>query len=156
MNVSIIAALGSKGQLGWEGKIPWRVRGDLVRFRQMTWGHKVIVGSKTYRGLPPLPGRIKLVMSREAMVDLPKDVYRVSSCEEALQLGGDFVIGGGEIYKLFMPFATKMYLSRIPYEGPGDVFFPDINPLEWQMVHKEQIAAQGEDCAWRWEIWERI
>lgn len=135
MNISIIAAADEKGAIGFKGNIPWHLPADFKRFKGLTMGHPVIVGQKTFESIgKPLPRRTNIVVS-----NIPD--YRAEGClvahsfEDAVRLAGDadevFAIGGGQIYKLAMPVAQTIYLTRVHGTFEGDVFFPDISEKEW-------------------------
>ena len=140
MNISIIVAADEKGAIGFKGKIPWHLPADFKQFKERTMGHCMIVGQRTFESIgKPLPGRTTIIIT-----DDPN--YRVDGCrvahsfEEAVRLAdGDevFVIGGGQIYKLALPAARTIYLTRVHGAFEGDVFFPDINEDEWDLVSSE-------------------
>lgn len=133
--LSIIAVIGKNRELGKDNKLLWRIPGDLPRFKQLTWGHPVIMGRKThgtfqYKG-GPLPGRTNIVISRNPDFH-PEGFVTVNSFEEALDRaeqspGSDeiFVIGGGSIYKQVIDIADRLYLTVVDSAAPADTFFPD-------------------------------
>ncbi len=122
--ISAIAVIGQKNELGNNNQLLWQVPGDLPRFKNLTMGHPIIMGRKTAESIGrELPGRTNIVISRSGEVD---------SLEEALELakkspGSEeiFVIGGGEIYKLAMPYVEKLYLTVVDKTAEADAFFPD-------------------------------
>ena len=141
MQISIIAAADEKGAIGFKGNIPWHLPADFKRFKELTIGHPVIVGQRTFESIgKPLPGRTNIVIS-----NIPD--YRAEggltahSFEEAVRLAGEvdeaFVIGGGQIYRLALPSARTIYLTRVHGTFEGDVFFPDINENEWKLISSE-------------------
>ena len=140
MNVSIIAAADERGAIGFKGNIPWHLPADFKRFKELTMGHFMIVGQKTFESMgKPLHGRTTIIVT-----DIPD--YRAEGCliahsfDEAIHLvkGNEvFVIGGGQIYKLAMPAATTIYLTRVHSTFEGDVFFPAINESEWKLTSSE-------------------
>jgi dihydrofolate reductase len=137
MPLSIIAALAANRVIGEKGRLPWRLPDDLARFRRLTMGHVVVMGHGTQRSLPrPLPGRRNVVLTRDPLLQIPG--FQIArSPEEARHMAeGDeaFVIGGAEIYSLFMPVAEKMYLTLIDAEVPGDAFFPEVREEDWRIV----------------------
>jgi dihydrofolate reductase len=132
--VSLIAAVGANGVIGSGGTIPWRLPADLRRFRQLTMGHPIIMGRKTYASIgKPLDGRKNIVISRDpAFHAAGCDV--VPSLERALAVAGEgevFIIGGGEIYRLALPLADRIYLTMVDASPIGDVFFPDFDRSAW-------------------------
>lgn len=144
--VSLIAAVAANGVIGDGREIPWRLPADLQRFKQITVGHVVIMGRKTYESIgKPLVNRRNFVVSRDPD-------YRAPGCEvvpsvaNALRLAGDgevFVIGGGEIYRAALPFADRLYVTRVDLAPAGDVFFPEIDPAAWEEV--ERVAGRVDE-----------
>lgn len=122
-DVNIIVAAGKDGAIGRKGELIWNLPGDLKRFKQLTLGHPVIMGRKTWDSLPkkPLPGRLNIVLTHRKDFK-PEGATIVNSLEEALEITAGqspFIIGGAEIYKLFLPVATHIYLTEV------DAFTPD-------------------------------
>ncbi len=141
MIISLVAAMARNRVIGSQGKIPWQLPADLKHFKELTYGHPVIMGRKTYESIgKPLSGRKNIVISREP--DFRAEGCIVSrSFEEALESAKSseevFVIGGGQIYKLALPYAGKIYLTVIDAEIAGDTFFPKFDESEWQLVNSE-------------------
>ncbi|NLJ83693.1 MAG: dihydrofolate reductase [Halanaerobiaceae bacterium] len=156
--LSIIAAIGRKNELGKDNSLLWHLPEDLKRFKQITTGHPIIMGRKTFQSLPGiLPDREHIVITRDSSFSVPdKRVKVVHSIEEALaiidQEEENFVIGGGEIYRQLLPFAEKLYLTIIDEEFPeADTFFPEIDYGEWEVI--EEIAGLVDDksqLSYRW------
>lgn len=133
--VSLIAALAGKNRaIGKEGDLLFSVPGDLKRFKELTTGHPVIMGRKTWNSLPerfrPLPGRTNIVVTRIENYPAP-GAHIVHSFPEALSRAKDaegsdeiFVIGGGEIYRAALPFTDRLYLTLVDLETEADTFFP--------------------------------
>jgi len=147
MIITIIAALDDQGGIGLKNQIPWHLPGDLRRFKNLTMGHHLIMGRKTYQSIgKPLPGRRLIVLSRNTEFRLD-GIQVVSSFEDGLKLASDegeseiFVIGGGEIYGLALPKADRMYLSRLHTAHQADVFFPPYDPDEWVLICEQTIPA---------------
>lgn len=143
--ISLIAALDRNGAIGKGNALPWHLPDDLKRFKALTLGKPVLMGRKTAESLGrALPKRTNLVLTRSGAV--PFDGMRaVASLEDALALvGGDelAVIGGGEIYALALPIATRMHLTRVDTDVDGaDAFFPDFDEAQWRVVAVEAHAA---------------
>jgi dihydrofolate reductase len=121
--------------IGQNGKIPWHLPADLARFKQLTMGHSVIMGKKTFESIGrALPGRRNIVLTRDPNYSaLGCDV--ASSLEKAFAIAGDgevFVIGGGEVYRAAMPYAKKVYLTVVDADLPADVYFPEIDAVVWR------------------------
>ena len=136
-NISIIVAVDRCGAIGRDGNQPFFISADLRRFRDLTMGHPIIMGRKTFQALPrgPLPGRTNIVVSRDAAFH-PEGTVQATSVDAAINATANaaeaFVIGGAQIYAQFMPVASRLYLTEIDAEAEGaDTFFPAINPAEW-------------------------
>jgi dihydrofolate reductase len=130
--VSIIAAVASNGVIGRAGGLPWNLPADLRRFRELTVGHTLIMGRKTYQSIGrPLPERRTIVVTRQADFRVP-DVLTAASLQAALDLaaGEDevFICGGGEIYRQTLPLADRIYLTLLHAPYDGDTLFPEIPP----------------------------
>ena len=120
--INIIVAVGADGAIGRKGELIWKLPGDLRRFKDITTGHPVIMGRKTWDSLPtrPLPGRLNIVVTRNKDFLAPGALV-VSSVEEALEAVASqesFVIGGAEIYKAFMPYASRLYITQVDAVAP--------------------------------------
>lgn len=142
-NLSMIAAAGKNLELGYKNQLLCHLPIDLKHFKTITSGHTVIMGDRTWESLPkkPLPNRRNIVVTLED-VEFP-DCETVHSIEDAMKLieGEDeaFIMGGATMYKLFLPYAKKLYLTRIASEFTADVFFPEIKEEEWSLVEDEFV-----------------
>jgi dihydrofolate reductase len=141
--ISIIVAVAEGGVIGGGGDLLWHISEDLRRFKQITSGHTVIMGRKTYDSIGrPLPKRRNIVITRNGEWSA-EGCERADSLEQAVAMcAGEeevFIIGGGEIYRQSMALADKLYLTQVnkPYEG--DTYFPEIRPEEWQEVSRESF-----------------
>lgn len=139
MTVILIAAVGRNGVIGRDNDLPWRIREDLQRFKQLTLGHTLVMGRKTYDSIGrPLPGRRTVVVTRQpgwsaAGVDV------VHSLEDALTYDGHlYVAGGGEIYRQALPYADHLELTEVHQSPDGDVTFPAIDAADWTETAREQ------------------
>ena len=126
--------------IGKNGGLLIRIPEDMKRFRRMTMGGTVIMGRKTYLSLPdkkPLPGRKNIILSK-TLGDTEGFIVVKSTEELFKEVSPDdenaFVIGGGEIYALLLPYCTDIYLTVIEHHLDADTFFPDISPDEWRLV----------------------
>ncbi|HSG75317.1 MAG TPA: dihydrofolate reductase [Burkholderiales bacterium] len=146
--VYLVAAVASNGVIGSGGKLPWRLPEDLRHFKELTLGHPVIMGRKTWESLgKPLPGRENIVVTRAPGFDAP-GAHVAGSLEAALALcAGEplaFVIGGGELYAAALPLADAMVLTEIGREFPGDTNFPPYDRSAWRETQrKPHTAADG-------------
>ena len=140
--LKIIAAVSANGVIGANGTMPWVLKGDLAHFRQLTEGHVVIMGRKTYEAIGhPLVNRTKVVLTRKGNID---DVITYHSLAEALEAYPDaFVIGGAEIYKQALPYADVMYMTFIDKEFAGDTFFPEYDENSFMKEDEKEHAENG-------------
>jgi dihydrofolate reductase len=139
--LSIIAAVSENNALGKENKLLWHLPADLKRLKSLTMGHHLIMGRKTFESLgKPLPGRPHVIISRQKNYQ-PDGVTVVDSLEKAIEFAKHddqaFVFGGGEIYRLALPFVKKIYLTRVKALFVGDTYFPELISDEWKMVKCE-------------------
>ena len=144
--ISLIVAMANKNVIGNEGGQPFYISADLKRFKQLTTGHTVIMGRKTFQAIMdrlghPLPNRKNVVISSTLE---PGEGYEVDrSLENALQDVDDeevFVIGGGQIYLQAFPKADKIFLTRVDADFDGDTFFPEIKDGEWNTESEEKFG----------------
>lgn len=151
MKVAIVAAVARGGVIGRDGGIPWRLPEDMVRFRELTMGHPVVMGRRTWESLPdrfrPLPGRGNIVVTRNPDWSA-QGADRAGSIEEALRLlesePNVFVIGGGEIYSASLPHADELLLTEIDADVEGDTSFPAWDSDEFEEVSREgRVASDG-------------
>lgn len=137
MIVSLIAAMDKKRGIGLGNQLPWRLPADLKRFRELTMGHHLIVGRKTFDSIgKPLPGRQMIIVTRDCNFQAEGCLISHSP-DEAIQMArrrGEsevFVIGGAEIYKQSFAFADRIYLTLIDAEVEADTFFPEFDEQKW-------------------------
>ena len=139
--IIMIAAASENNALGKNNEIVWHLPNDFKRFKNLTSGHHIIMGRKTFESFPkPLPNRKHIVISRQENYK-PEGCIVVNSMEKAIEICPSnediFIIGGGEIYKLGIPFSDKIELTRVHDYFEADAFFPPINPDEWEIVNSE-------------------
>ena len=133
--VSLIVAMAQNGVIGRDQGLPWRLSEDLKRFKSTTLGKPMLMGRKTFESIGrALPGRVNLVMSRAAGWAAPGAVT-VHSLAEALAQAAEatelVVIGGAEIFRLVLPCAWRIYLTRVHAEVAGDTYFPEFDAAQW-------------------------
>jgi len=143
-NISIIVAIAENNAIGKNNDLLWHISNDLKRFKKLTDGHFVVMGKRTYFSLPfrPLKNRTNMVIT-----DVPEEIIdnclMAYSIEDAITKMDtekeNFVIGGGSIYTQFMPFADKLYITRVHKEFDADTFFPEISLNEWKLVEEIKI-----------------
>lgn len=137
MIISLIVAMDEKRGIGKAGKLPWRLSADLKRFRELTMGHHLIVGRKTFESIgKPLPGRQTIVVTRQAGFK-SEGCLVTGSIQRALALARErgetevFVIGGAEIYAQTLDLSDRLYLTEVHAEVDADAFFPELNQERW-------------------------
>ncbi len=145
-NWVLIAARDQHGVIGVQGELPWYLPNDFRHFKKTTLGHPVIMGRKTYVSIgKPLPGRRNVVLTRDSEFEA-EGVETVGSIDEAEDLFSPeetvFVIGGGEIYRQFLPFSHRVILTEVGMvaEG-GDAWFPELDPGIFQELSREPHPA---------------
>lgn len=141
MKIILIAAASENNVLGKDNDLVWHLPDDFKRFKQMTTGHPIVMGRKTFESFPkPLPDRIHYIITRQKGYKADGCIV-VHSLEEALEKLRDestvFIIGGGQIYHQSISHGTKIELTRVHTKVEGDAFFPEINPLEWKITGEE-------------------
>jgi dihydrofolate reductase len=161
MRISMIVAMDRQGLIGAGGKLPWHLPADLRRFRQVTMGKPIIMGRRTHESIGrALPGRRNIVLTRQGD-------YRASGCrvvhsvDGALAAAGQadevLVIGGAQIYRLFLARADRLYLTVVEAELEGDTFFPQLDPAEWRETWAEDRPAdEANPFLLRFAIWDRV
>ena len=144
MKITIVAAIASNNVIGQKNSLPWDIPEDLKRFKQLTSGHTILMGRKTFDSIGrPLPNRTNIVMTKDTNYQ-KEGVEIVFDEKEALNLIKDlnqevFIIGGSKIYELFEPMATSLMITRVLKDFEGDAFFPDINWSNWRVKSKEEF-----------------
>ena len=135
-NISIIVATDLQLGIGKNNQLMWRIQDDMKRFKQLTTGNVVLMGRKTFESLPKgaLPDRENIVLTRQKLKF--EGAKSVQTIDEALLALSDskenFIIGGGEIYRLFFPLAQTIYLTEVQHQFDADTFFPAFLKEEWE------------------------
>jgi len=159
-HISLIAALDRNYAIGRDGAMPWHLPDDLKRFKALTLGKPVLMGRKTALAIGrPLPGRPNLVLTRGSTAPFVGQEV-VSSFDEAIaKADGEelMVIGGGEVYALALPCATRLHLTWIDTEAlDADAHFPRFDPAQWRETFRETHAADARhDYAFSFVDYER-
>ena len=144
MKITIVAAIASNNVIGQKNSLPWDIPEDLKRFKQLTSGHTILMGRKTFDSIGrPLPNRTNIVMTKDTNYQ-KEGIEIVFDEREALNLIKDlnqevFIIGGSKIYELFEPWATSLMITRVLKDFEGDAFFPNINWNNWLIKNKEEF-----------------
>jgi len=147
MKIALIAAVANNHVIGAENRLLWHLPADLKHFKELTMGHTIIMGRKTYESIGRLlPGRRSIVITRNSE-------YKAEGCEIAGSLQAAFamveknhcafVIGGAEIYEQTInhPYARVLYITRVFATFEGDAFFPDVDPSRWKLTSREDHKA---------------
>jgi len=159
--ISIIVAKSRNNVIGSEGNLPWHIPEDLKKFKSITMGKPMIMGRSTFESIgKALPGRKNIVMTRDKGYQAD-GISVAHSLEEALilceQAREIMIIGGGEIYKIFIGMANRLYLTNVEKHIDGDVFFPEIDLSKWKVMSKEEFPVSTErKIGFSLEILERI
>jgi dihydrofolate reductase len=145
-NISIIVAIATNRAIGKDNRLLWHLSDDLKRFKKLTTGHTLIMGRNTFLSLPngKLPNRRHVVIT-----DMAEESFEgcemARSIEEAIELAGtseeSFVIGGGMVYKQFLPLAGKLYLTQVHESFEADTFFPEIDFSRWKALYSEEVES---------------
>ncbi len=140
--ITIIAAAAANNALGKDNDLIWHLPDDFKRFKQITTGHFIVMGRKTFESFPkPLPNRTHVIITRQEDYTAPEGCIVVNSLKKAIEICPKdediFIIGGGEIYQQSMNIADKVELTRVFTHPEADTFFPEINPEEWKLVFEE-------------------
>ncbi len=141
--ISFHLARADNGVIGRDGGLPWRLPADLKRFKAQTMGRPMVMGRKTFESFPaPLPGRRHIVLTRDRTW-AAAGAEVVYSVEDALAMAGDdvAVIGGAEVFALFLDRADRVELTEVHLEAQGDVSMPAFDG--WREVSREDVAAEG-------------
>ena len=158
--ISIIVATSTNNVIGVQGDLPWKLSDDLKRFKQLTLGKPIVMGRLTWESIGrALPGRQNIVLTRQSDFAAGGcDV--VASPAAALAVAGDadeiMIIGGGQIYELFLPNASRLLVTRVFTEVNGDAFFPEIDEAAWRLVDSEPHEADdANQFAFEFRTYER-
>ncbi|WP_367756890.1 dihydrofolate reductase [Flavobacterium sp. WC2430] len=139
--IIMIAAAAENNALGKNNELVWHLPNDFKRFKNLTSGHHIIMGRKTFESFPkPLPNRTHVVITRQENYT-PEGCIVVNSMEKAIEIcpkeENTYIIGGGEIYDLGIPFSDKIELTLVHHTFEADAFFPIINKEQWEIINSE-------------------
>lgn len=157
--MEIVVAMTSNHVIGQNGDMPWHLPADLVHFKELTSGHAIIMGRRTWESIcKPLPNRLNIVVTRQKDY-AAGDVTVVHSLEDGIVAAGTqriFLVGGGEMYKEALPIASKMHITRIDALIDGDTKFPEIDESIWQCKSRiNRSADEKNPYDLVFETWER-
>ena len=139
--IIMIAAVAENNALGKNNELVWHLPNDFKRFKSLTTGHHIIMGRKTFESFPkPLPNRTHVIITRQKDYN-PEGCIVVDSIEKALAVCPEnetsFIIGGGEIYNLALPFADQLEITKVHHRFEADAYFPEINSDDWKEIQTE-------------------
>jgi dihydrofolate reductase len=144
VRITLVAAVAPNGVIGAAGGLPWHLPGDLRHFKEVTLGHPMIMGRRTFESIGrALPGRRTIVVTRERGWRAT-DVEVAHSLEQALQLAGSLsdgpvmVVGGGDVYRQALPLADRLEITEVHADATGDTRFPAIDPAQWIQTRRER------------------
>lgn len=168
--ISIIVAKSRNNVIGYKNKIPWHISEDLIRFKQITNNHPIIMGRRTYESILsnkkkdnsriPLKFRTNIILTNgvDQITEMEKNLYFVPSKEKAIEVasysyGNDeiFVIGGESVYKEFINITSKFYITNILADVEGDAFFPNVNFDTMKLLSCEKRKLSINDFKLEWE-----
>jgi dihydrofolate reductase len=161
MLISIIAAMSLNRVIGKNNQIPWHIPGEQKRFKEITWGHSIIMGRKTHESIGRvLPGRTNIVITRQENYSAPGCIV-VHSLEAALKNCPPheteaFIIGGEQIFRLALPFAQRIYLTIIQKEIEGDAFFPEFSLHDVTVIRQLADDVTSPPLPFTFSIFERV
>jgi len=147
MIVSLIVAVDEAGGIGKDGRLPWRLSSDLKRFKEITMGHHIIAGRKTYESIgKPLPGRETIVVTRNPSYT-EEGISVAHSLAEAIELARSrgeteaIIVGGAEIYREALALVDRIYLTQVAATVDADTYFPEWDVAEWKEEESATIPA---------------
>lgn len=158
--IKMIAAVSKNNQIGKNGNMPWYIPEDLQYFKEITLGHTTLMGRKTYESIGhPLPDRRNIILTRDPSFTA-EGIEVIHSLEEALnlysQIGELFIIGGSQIYTLFLPYASMLYLTLLDQDVIGDTAFPNYQQ-DFHCISQSAIQfSQPSKVGFTFTIWKRI
>jgi dihydrofolate reductase len=143
MPIAQVVAISKNRVIGKDNKLIWHLPADLKHYKNVTMGHHMIMGRKTYESIGrPLPGRTTVIITRDKNYKAEGCVV-VHSLDEALKVAAKddmpCIVGGGEIFRQAMDITDKIYLTIVHEEFEGDVFYPELDPREWKLIKREDL-----------------
>lgn len=163
MIISLIVAAAENDVIGRQNDLPWRLSADLRRFKELTMGHAIVMGRKTYESIGrPLPGRRMIVVTRQPGyaaegVEVAGDMQVAVDLAAARGETELFIIGGAEIFAHFLPRADRLYWTRVHAAVDGDVRFPAFDRNDWRLVESVRHEADAKnEHPYSFELYERV
>ena len=159
--ISIIVAVSEDWGIGKDNELLWHISEDLKRFKRLTIGKTVLMGKKTWESLPrkPLTGRKNIVLTDDIQESIESAVTAYSIEDALSKCSPDeevFVIGGGSIYRQFMPIADQLFITHVHKKAPADIYFPEIDLNIWKITEKEEFKTDDDiGIPYTYAIYER-
>lgn len=161
--ISIVAALADDFAIGYKKKLPWNLPADMKHFKNLTTGHTVVMGKRTFESLPngPLPNRTNIVLTTMLSEGVVEGYFEADSLEDALELCSNaeqlFVIGGAAVYQQCMDSVDSMYLTWVHGDFKADTYFPEIDFSKWKEVSREDHPAdEKNEYPYSFSVYERV
>jgi dihydrofolate reductase len=164
MLISLLVAASENNVIGKDNQLLWHLPNDMKFFKDTTWGMPVIMGRKTFESLhsKPLNARINIILTSRKQIPSSGKIDLASTVEESLTKAREtdckevFVIGGGEVFKLFYPIADRIYITRVKATLEGDTYFPVIDQREWKLFSSHSFDAdERHKYAYDFQLWIR-
>lgn len=166
MIINLVVAASENNVIGKDNMLLWHLPNDMAFFKNITWGMPVIMGRKTFESLgKSLKGRTNIIISRNSgptPLAGGNEIIRAVSVDEAIKLSEEtdakecYVIGGGEIFRLTMPIAQRIYMTRVHTQIVGDTFFPPIDEKEWELTSSTSFGADEKHAfPYSFQVWQR-
>ncbi len=158
MLISLIVAMSTNRCIGRDGQLPWHLPGDLQRFRQLTMGHSLLMGRKTFESIGrPLPGRTSYILSRHPDFSMSgcHTVNDLNNVIDAAESAGEtelFICGGEDIYRQTLPLCDRIYLTELEREVAGDRFFPEVPLEQFSRIRHLRLCAAEQ---WQFSVLQR-
>jgi dihydrofolate reductase len=158
--ITLIVAVADNGVIGRDNALPWHLPEDLKRFKRLTMGKPLIMGRKTFESIgKPLPGRLNIVVTRDTNYQR-EGVAVVHGAAAAIEAAADapevMVIGGADLFRLFLPGAGRIHLTRVHAQIHGDVTWPALDIRQWEVIETARHEADERHAhAMTFEVWEK-
>lgn len=159
--ISFLVAVAENGVMGKNNKLPWHIPEDLKYFKKVTMGHPIIMGRKTYDSIGrPLPGRENIILTanKNLEIDGCKVFYNIEDLLQYCQIRNQeeyFVIGGAEIFRLFLPYVDRLYITKIKQKVEGDVYFPDIDWDKFSLTSEVEGKDEQSPYKYSFQVFDR-
>ena len=160
MMITLVVAVADNGVIGRDNALPWHLPEDLRRFKRLTMGKPIIMGRRTFESIgKPLPGRRNVVVTRDT--NYQRDgVDVVHGAEAAIEAAAGapeiMVIGGADLFRLFLPRAGRIHLTRVHANVDGNVLWPELDNRQWEVIERERHEADERHAhAMTFEVWEK-